>query len=193
MNIEETIAKNISNLRKAKMITQEELANDLNYTFQAVSRWETGKSLPNAVTLKKIADYFDVSIEYLYLEHDVIISKNVEEKIKKREKIQKIILIMIFAFCIFGLIGIVMGMLKLNGVTGFLWSSLAVLMISLALSFIFKKKKLQLFIASLLLWDFANCIFYQFDNGTNTLYMVFFYAMFGQIFLILLWILFKKD
>ncbi|MGM9857914.1 MAG: helix-turn-helix domain-containing protein [Bacilli bacterium] len=192
MNIEDIIARNIANLRKSNNLTQEEFANDLNYTFQAVSRWETGKSLPNAVTLKIIADYFNVSIEYLYLEHDIVISKEIENKLKKREIIQKIILIVIFSFCIFGIIGIVMGMFKLNGVTGFLWSSLAVLIISLALTLIFKKKKLQLLTASLLLWDFANCLFYQFDNGTNSLYMVFFFAMFGQIFLILLWVLFRK-
>ncbi|MGN1295317.1 MAG: hypothetical protein ACI4U5_02805, partial [Bacilli bacterium] len=67
-----------------------------------------------------------------------------------------------------------------------------ILIISLVLSIFFKNKKLQLLTASLLIWDFANCIFYQFDNGTNTLYMVFFYAMFGQIFLILLWVFLKK-
>ena len=192
LSIEETISKNISYLRKKKGLTQEDLGNDLNYTFQAVSRWETGKSLPSAVTLKRIADYFDVPIEYLYTEHSETVSAETDTKLKKKEIVQKIVLVAVLVFSVFGLSGMIIGMLKLNGLTGFLWASAALLFLALAFTMLFKKKKLQLISASLLLWDIANCIFYQFDNGTNSLYMVFFYAMFGQIFLILLWVFLKK-
>ena len=193
MGVDKIIADNISNLRKQKGLTQEDLGNILGYTFQAVSRWETGKSLPNPSMLKVIADYFDVPIQYMYEEHDVAISPEEEKKLKRKEIIQKIILIAILAFFLFGIAGLIIGMFRLNGLTGFLWSSSALLAFALALTILFKKRKLELISSSLLLWDIANCIFYQFDNGTNTLYMVFIYAMLGQLFLILLWVFIKKS
>ena len=192
MSVDKIISDNISSLRKQKGLTQEDLGNVLGYTFQAVSRWETGKSLPNPSMLKAIADYFNVPIQYMYEEHDIVISQEEEKKIKKKEIIQKIILIAILAFFLFGIAGMIIGMFRLNGLTGFLWSSSAVLAFALVLTIIFKKKKLELISSSLLLWDIANCIFYQFDNGSNTLSMIFFYAMFGQLFLILLWVFIKK-
>ena len=59
------IAKNITELRKQKGITQEQLAIALNISPQAVSKWETGTSQPDTLTLPLIANYFGVSIDYL--------------------------------------------------------------------------------------------------------------------------------
>lgn len=61
-----TISKNITDLRKKKGITQEQLAAALNISPQAVSKWETNTSQPDVQTLPLIADYFDVSIDYLF-------------------------------------------------------------------------------------------------------------------------------
>lgn len=60
------IAKNISALRKAKGVTQEQLAQAINVSSQAVSKWETEASQPDVQTLPLIAEYFNVSIDYLY-------------------------------------------------------------------------------------------------------------------------------
>jgi len=64
------IAKNISELRKQKGITQEQLAVALNISPQAVSKWETNTSQPDTMTLPLIANYFGVSIDYLYYGDD---------------------------------------------------------------------------------------------------------------------------
>lgn len=56
----------ITKLRKQKKITQEQLANELNVSPQAVSKWETGASLPDVQTLPLIAEYFGVSVDYLF-------------------------------------------------------------------------------------------------------------------------------
>lgn len=61
-----TISRNITELRKKKGITQEQLAAALNISPQAVSKWETNTSQPDVQTLPLIADYFDVSIDYLF-------------------------------------------------------------------------------------------------------------------------------
>ena len=60
------IAKNITDLRKKKGITQEQLAEALNISPQAVSKWERNASQPDTQTLPLIADYFHVSIDYLF-------------------------------------------------------------------------------------------------------------------------------
>lgn len=49
--------------RKEKNISQEQLAEKIGVTRQAVSRWETGKSLPDIHTLHKISKILDISIE----------------------------------------------------------------------------------------------------------------------------------
>ena len=59
------IAGNIGKLRREAEITQTDLAEKLNYTDKAISKWERGESLPDVVTLKRVADYFQVSLDYL--------------------------------------------------------------------------------------------------------------------------------
>lgn len=51
-------------------MTQLELAETINYSDKAVSKWERGESLPDIVTLKKIADLFGVTVDYLITEHE---------------------------------------------------------------------------------------------------------------------------
>lgn len=60
------IAKNIIDLRKSRHLTQEQLALALNISPQAVSKWETGTSQPDTQTLPLIAEYFEVSLDYLF-------------------------------------------------------------------------------------------------------------------------------
>lgn len=52
-------------LRKEKGLSQEELAEKLFVTRQAVSRWETGETTPHVETLKQLSQLFDVSINTL--------------------------------------------------------------------------------------------------------------------------------
>ena len=52
-------------LRKEKNLTQDELAEKVFVTRQAVSRWESGETTPNVETLKLLSKVFDVSINTL--------------------------------------------------------------------------------------------------------------------------------
>ncbi len=63
-DLKKIIAKNITDLRTAKGITQLELAEKLNYSDKAVSKWERGESIPDVTVLKQIADIFDVTLDY---------------------------------------------------------------------------------------------------------------------------------
>jgi tellurite methyltransferase len=59
------LAGNIARFRKEKGLTQEELAKKLNLTYQAVSKWETGVSMPDIATLPKLAAELNVSVDKL--------------------------------------------------------------------------------------------------------------------------------
>lgn len=55
----------ISTLRKEKGMTQKELADKLNITDKAVSKWERDVALPDTATIPKLAEILEVSVEEL--------------------------------------------------------------------------------------------------------------------------------
>lgn len=57
------VSDSIKKLRKEKNMTQDELAEQLCVTRQAVSNWEMGKTQPDVETLTKLAEIFNVSVE----------------------------------------------------------------------------------------------------------------------------------
>lgn len=64
--MENNIGKNIKKLREARHVTQEQLAQVLSISYQAVSKWEMGTTVPDTLTLPGIAAYFEVSIDDLF-------------------------------------------------------------------------------------------------------------------------------
>jgi len=69
------VSESIKKLRKEKGMTQDELAEKLCVTRQAVSNWEMGKTQPDVDTLTKLAEVFDVSVE------QIIYGKETKEKV----------------------------------------------------------------------------------------------------------------
>ena len=78
------LGERIATLRKSKGISQEELADVLFTSRQAISKWERGESDPDIDRLKDLAIYFNVSIDYL-LGYDVE-SSSVNSFIKKLQE-----------------------------------------------------------------------------------------------------------
>lgn len=60
------LSENIQKYRKKSGLTQEELAGKLGVTFQAVSKWENGRSAPDIMFLPKMADIFGCSIDEIF-------------------------------------------------------------------------------------------------------------------------------
>lgn len=61
----QTLGQKIAELRKAKNLTQLELANQLNITDKAVSKWERDISCPDINTFPKLAEILGVSVDEL--------------------------------------------------------------------------------------------------------------------------------
>ena len=58
-------ADNLKQLRKEKGMTQSQFASEFNIATGTIAMWETGKRTPDTETLKKIARFFNVSLDYL--------------------------------------------------------------------------------------------------------------------------------
>ncbi len=59
------LADSIQSLRKAKGISQEELAERVGVSRQAVSKWESGQSIPDLEKIISLSDFFEVTTDYL--------------------------------------------------------------------------------------------------------------------------------
>lgn len=61
----ERVGRKISELRRERNMTQMELADQMGISFQAVSNWERGNSMPDISKLPELAGLFGVSIDEL--------------------------------------------------------------------------------------------------------------------------------
>ena len=75
--------ENLKYLRKEANLTQEQLAEKLNVSRQAVTKWESGQSLPDIQNLKEMADMFGVTMDALVGEigtkKDSILKKKIQD------------------------------------------------------------------------------------------------------------------
>lgn len=121
-------------LRKGKGMSQEQLAEKLGVSRQAISRWESGESTPDMLNLLGLCECFQVSSDYLLHDDyesdaDIPLVKQKEEEIVE-VKLKKKTMHLISAFCFLittfcAIIGIVISQNDIQfAVTGF-WAGLA--------------------------------------------------------------------
>lgn len=65
MNKNVIVGERIKNLRKEGSLSQVALAEKIDSNQKQVSKWERGQIEPNIDMLKRLADYFEVSVDYL--------------------------------------------------------------------------------------------------------------------------------
>ena len=80
----------LKNLREKRDLLQKDLSKDLNIATSTIGMYEQGRREPDNTTLKKIANYFDVSTDYL-LDNTKPLSKN-EEQLKEKEILKKLLI-----------------------------------------------------------------------------------------------------
>ena len=68
--LKETISKNLIELRTQARLTQAQLADMLNYSDKAVSKWERGEAIPDIRVLIKLAEIYNINVD------DIIKSAN---------------------------------------------------------------------------------------------------------------------
>lgn len=79
-----TFDEKLKTLRKSKNITQDELAQKLYVSRTAISKWESGKGYPSIETLKMLAAFYEVSIDDLVSNEEILdITTNTIERNKR--------------------------------------------------------------------------------------------------------------
>lgn len=72
---QERIGELIKKIRKDNNLTQKDLADKLGVTYQAVSKWENGKNIPDIAILKQISEYFNIDLNDLLNGEETITPK----------------------------------------------------------------------------------------------------------------------
>ena len=83
----------IKKIRNDNNLTQKEFADKYNVTYQAVSKWENGKNMPDSLLIKKICDDFNLKIEDLF-----------NGEVKKKSYVPVMIVLGLIVFFIWGLV-----------------------------------------------------------------------------------------
>ena len=89
-DLKQIIAKNLVELRKRKKYTQLDLANTLQYSDKAISKWEKGDSLPDIEVLYQICNLYGVTLDFLT--HEGSFEEKKEYVLKKDERKNKVII-----------------------------------------------------------------------------------------------------
>jgi len=167
-DIKPIIAKNIVNLRKSTNLTQAELAEKLNYSDKAVSKWERAESIPDITILKKVADMFNVTVDYL-LEPD---HKNIDDGLKtisRQIKLNRLIITLLSACIVFLIATIVFVgfrlypfQLRSYSWMIYIYAIPVACIVLLVFNSIWGKRKINFLIISLLLWSALLCVYLSF-------------------------------
>ena len=90
-------------LRKNSGLSQEQLAEQLNVSRQAISKWEQGTAVPESEKLITISNYFGVTVDYLLKEDTADTTNTTAEVMEEKPKMMAGIVI-----CIAGIVSMVM-------------------------------------------------------------------------------------
>ena len=152
------IANNIALLRKKFGLTQAELAQKLNYSDKAVSKWERGESVPDIYILKKLADIFEVKVDTL-----ITPQQNNKIRLTKHISLSKTIITLLACLCVWLIATITFVTLALLDVK-MAWFSFIVavpvsLIVGLILNCIWGKKWVTFLLISLIIWSILATIY----------------------------------
>lgn len=95
------ISKCIKNARQKNNISQESLAEQLGVSRQTISSWETGKSYPDIVSVIKMSDIFNISLDKM-LKEDKNLVNNMQERMDTVKSNKYIVFTILFAIIFFG-------------------------------------------------------------------------------------------
>lgn len=167
-DLREVVAKNISTLRQQSGMTQLMLANRLNYSDKAISKWERGESFPDVFMLKDIADLFGVSVDYLLTDSHVEYSlkdPDVEKMIRRNRAIISVLanmLVWLMATVAFVTVGLIDPDAVFPGWLVFLYALPISCVVALVFNSIWGKRKLNYLIISLMSWFVLISIYVSF-------------------------------
>lgn len=187
-DLKNVIAKNIAELRTGRDMTQAELAEKLNYSDKAVSKWERAESLPDITVIKAIADLFEVTVDYL-LTLDHTLEKKEIVKVSRRRKNNRgiitgisVVLVWLLATLVFFIL--VTATNSPKSWLCFVYAVPSTMIVWLVFNSIWFNRRRNFFIVSLLMWSVLAALFITLLKFK--VWLLFVVGVPGQI-IILLW------
>ena len=161
-NLNYIVSKNLSDLRKKNGLTQLELAEKLNYSDKAVSKWEKCESLPGVEVLYKLSKLYGVSLDFIVGEETV----KTATAPKARRKYNIITLLSVLAVWLLATVIYIFCEIfaEIKPWLAFCWAVPASFVVTLVFDVIWHRKKLFFLIVSLLMWSLLLCFCLQFLN-----------------------------
>lgn len=172
-DLKEIIGKNIQYLRKESNMTQQDLADKLNYTSKAVSKWERGESMPEIEVLAAIASLFNVTVDFLLHEDSKVHKKDyVPSEVKDKNKMLVTALVVTIVWTIMAIVFVYT--MQNNGKTLwqlFIWAiPLSFLVIAISLR---QYKRIdQMIVLSIFLWTLLLAFFIQFQFEIPLIFLI---------------------
>jgi transcriptional regulator with XRE-family HTH domain len=188
MDLKSVVAKNIVDLRKSHNWTQTELAQKLNYSDKAVSKWERAESLPDVTVLKQIADLFLVTVDYLLAEEHAKDQAKPPSLIKQIRQ-NHVIVALLSATLVFLIATIVFVVLGLFSVQLPIWMAYVyafpvVWIVLIIFNAIWGKRKWNIVFVTMLLWSILLALYLSFR--VENIWLIFIIGIPSQV-IILLW------
>ena len=159
-DIKTIIAENLTNLRKQHQLTQNELAQKLNYSDNTISRWEKAEITPSVETLEQISQLYNIPLESLFKEK---IETKAPEKTKKRSfQLQKLSTILLCVSLVWFASSIayfyIKSFMNINCWTLFVWSVPLSCLILLAFGRYVNNRIYSFVFETICIWTFlASC------------------------------------
>lgn len=162
-NINLIIGNNIKELRKTHKLTQSDLAEKLNYSNKAISRWESGEIIPDVLTLNKICDIFEIPITQIF-ENNLTkkqITKQYRFQIGNKLAISLLAVLMVWLCATITYVYSVITFGD-NVWQAFLWAIPISCIVGIVFNSIWGKKIINFIIISVLVWSTLACVYITF-------------------------------
>ena len=197
MDLRNNFSQNLILHRKALNLTQAELAEKINYSDNAVSKWERGEGLPDLEVAKTLADLFGTSV-------DALIGEPKKEKPRLNYNLPKkrvilcmccAVLVWLVAIFTYSFIGVIFPTLLDKAWLAIIYAIPITFIVLLVLTCVWGKNLFNAIFSSLLSWTTILAVHLSLinflKNPARTLWMIFLIGIPLQV-LIILWFSYKK-
>lgn len=161
-DIKNIIADNLISLRKQHKLTQNELAEKLNYSDNTISRWEKAEITPSVETLVQISEVYSVPLESL-LRQNVIEEVTETNRAIKMKKLSTILLgvSVVWFFAVIAFI-YMETFFNYNGWTLFVWSVPLSCLVLLGFNKYVNSRAYSFVFSTILIWSLITSLYLQF-------------------------------
>lgn len=190
-DLREIIAKNICDLRVNSGMTQSKLAEELNYSDKAISKWERAESIPDVVVLKELADLFGVSVDYLLAaEHEAPLADKASDTTLGRNRFivsaLAAMLVWLIATYMFIQMNISFPSAALPAWVMFIYALPISSVVVLVFNSIWGRRRFNYLIISVMVWSLILSVYLTaLTVGLGNFWMMFFLGVPAQIIIIL--------